>query len=268
MEKRLGPTFHRTFGLISSGVAQVLRLGAANPSCTKELLAEQTTLGPEQVNSVLRYAYGTRLLDASGALTTLGQFIFEKDPTLADQRTLWLLHYNLCASNSLAPAFWGQVVSTAFRPETELSTQTVTRLINEFYLTAPQIKFNGNSAQKCASVLLGTYSDHRGLGSLGILRQITSGQYFVSEPHFPPLGAFAYILADFWEANLSETVTAHFSTVTQQLCPILLTSSSVAKNALGELQGQGLARVQQRTAPYQIEKLWTSKAEVLRKLYD
>jgi hypothetical protein len=268
MEKRLGPTFHRTFSLIRPGLSCILRTAALHGTCTKDLLRTGSSLGPEQINAMLRYAYGTRLIDADNRLTSLGTSIVHHDPNIESQQTLWILHYNLSFRQTLAPAFWPHVTTTLFRPESELANNTVRRAISDLYANDPEVKFTERSASDCATALLSTYSDDRSMGSLGILTQRAPGIYFVNEPPFPSPPAFAYLLANFWDSELSNTVSSHLSAVTDAMSPLLLTGSAVLKEALSELQTLHLVRVQQRTFPYQIEKLWSSTEALLLKVYE
>lgn len=268
MDNRLGPTFHRTFSLIRPGLSHVLRMAAQHGACTKALLRMGSPLGPEQINAMLRYAYGTRLTDDDNRLTPLGKIITRHDPNLESQQTLWILHYLLTAPNSLAPAFWPHVITQLFRPESEVTTDGVRRVICDFYASAAEGTFSPPSARDCATALLGTYSDDRSMGSLGILTQQAQGTYLVNEPLFPNLNTFAYLLATFWDAQFQSTVSTHLSAVTDGLTPIFLTGSAVLKQALGELQGHNLVRVQQRTFPYQVEKLWSSTEALLQKVYE
>ena len=106
------------------------------------------------------------------------------------------------------------------------------------------------------------------MAALGLLTQLAPGQYMVNEPTFPRPATFAYLLALFWETHFPNTVSVQLSAVSEGLCPLLLTGSGVLKQALGELQALHLARVQQRTFPYQVEKLWTSTEALLPKVYE
>lgn len=268
MDKRLGPTFHRTFSLIRPGLSHVLRMADQHGACTKALLRIGSPLGPEQINAMLRYAYGTRLTDSENRLTPLGKVITRHDPNLESQQTLWILHYLLTGPNSLAPAFWPHVVRHLFRPESEVTTDGVSRVIFDFCTSVHEGTFSLPSARDCATALLGTYSDDRSMGSLGILNKQAKGTYIVNEPQFPSLNTFAYVLADFWDAQFQSTVSTHLSAVTEGLTPIFLMGSAVLKQALGELQGHNLVRVQQRTSPYQVEKLWSSTDAILQKVYE
>jgi hypothetical protein len=268
MEKRLGPTFHRTFSLIRPGISHILRTAAENGNCTKDVLRTGSPLGTEQINAMLRYAYGTRLIDDGNRLTPLGSAITQHDPNLENQQTLWVLHYHLTCPETIAPAFWPHITTTLFRPESEVQNSTIRRAISDLYANDPEVKFNDRSASDCATALLGTYSDERSMGGLGILTQQVQSTYLVNEPPFPRPNTFAYLLAAFWDTEFPNTVSTHLSAVTDGLTPILLTGSAVIKEALGELQSLSLVRVQQRTFPYQVEKLWSSTEAVLQKVYD
>ena len=207
-------------------------------------------------------------MDETNRLTAIGHAIFQHDLSLECAQTLWILHYHLSAPQTLAPAFWPSVTTTMFRPETEISNNTVRRTITDLYANDAEVKINPKSASDCASVLLGSYSDDRSMGSLGILTQCSPGVYMVNEPHFPHSNTFAFILADYWQSCLPNTVSTHLSTITDILAPILMAGSSVVKQALGDLQALHYVRVQQRTFPYQVEKLWSSPDAFLRKVYE
>ncbi len=268
MDKRLGPTFHRTFSLIRPGLSHILRAATQHGSCTKDILRIGSPLGPEQINAMLRYAYGTRLTDDDNRLTQLGKAVAQHDPNLESRQTLWMLHYQLASPQTLAPAFWPHVTSTLFRPESELDNSTVRRAILDLYAKDPHVKFNDRSASDCSTALVGTYCDDRSMGGLGILAQQAQGTYLVNEPTFPSHSTFAYLLARYWDAQFPNAVSAHLSSVTDGLTPIFLTGSAVIKQALSELQSFNLVRVQQRSFPYQVEKLWSSAEDLLQKVYD
>ena len=268
MQQRLGPTFHRTFSLIRPGISHILRTAAEKGRCTKQLLLTESPLGPIQIDAMLRYAHATRLTDEENKLSALGRIVWNHDPNLDNQQTLWILHYHLCSPNTLAPAYWPLVATTLFRPETEISNGDVSRSIADLYASDTEIKLNDDSISKCATALLGCYGNDRSMGGLGVLTQTSQGVYMVMEPHFPHTYTFAYLLALFWESSLHKTVSAHLSIITEALAPIFLASSSVVKQTLADLQALHCLRVQQRTFPYQVEKLWISADDLLPKVYE
>jgi hypothetical protein len=151
----------------------------------------------------------------------------------------------------------------------ELSTARLGEVIQHIVCESEPARINTKTAQQAASVFLGSYSKADSLGPLGILEQIDPGRYVVTEPQPPPLWAFGYALADYWQANWPDMSTVSISKTSDAGGPgsLLLMGSGQVNQALGALQTEGLVTVQRRMPPFQVYKQWKSPKDFLERLY-
>lgn len=103
---------------------------------------------------------------------------------------------------------------------------------------------------------LSTYAKDEGLGSLGILEEAEGrGQYTVHQPRALSVGAFACLLADYWQRHWPDRADVLLEQVTQgELARVLLLSENKVNDLLGSLAAPDVALVkrQRKHVPYQV----------------
>jgi len=273
---RLKVAFHETFSLVGPAIAQLVKVSAEHEELggstrlSRDEIARKTSLGPNYVRAVPRWAYGTGLLDLNYHLTQFGRSVWMKDPSLANVATLWSMHYHMAAPQGPGPSFWNHLVSNKLRPGDTLETSQIALAIGNRIEEHGSQKIAQKTLTTTASVFLGTYSRSDGLGPLGLLEQVEAGKYLVKEPEPPSLWVFAYVLADYWRANWGEVPGVNLAQVTEPGGPgaLLLMGSGTVNRYLGEIQSAGLAVVQRRSPPFQLNRNWSSPSQFLERLYD
>jgi hypothetical protein len=272
---RLGFAFHESFALNMPALAQVLAflpkdvgLGEGSATMLRDLLSQKATLGPNYVKAMPRYCVGAGLLDHKYRLTAFGDVVTRSDPGLTSTNTLWSMHYHLSSSLGPGPEFWHKAVTTLFRPGDLLQTNDVADVLQK-YAQASSRMVSPKTSKSTASALLGSYSKSDALGPLGILTQEESGRYRVLEPTPPSLWAFAYGLADYWATNWREVTGVNLARVAEEggIGPVFMMGGGLINRYLGDLQREGFAVVQRRTAPFQLTRNWTSPEVFLERMY-
>ena len=273
---RLKVSFHETFSLVRPAIAQLVKVSAeheesgGSTKLSRDEIARKTSLGPNYVRAVPRWAYGTGLLDLNYRLTRFGQLMWLKDPSLTNVATLWGMHYHMAAPQGPGPSFWNHLVSNKLRPGDTLETSQIASAIGDRIEEHDSQKIAQKTLITTASVFLGTYSKSDGLGPLGLLEQVETGKYLVKEPEPPSLWVFAYVLADYWRANWGEVPGVNLTQVMEAGGPgaLLLMGSGTVNRYLGDLQSAGFAVVQRRSPPFQLNRNWSSPSQFLERLYD
>lgn len=272
---RLGPSFHRTFALNRAAMVQILRVveqqkgeNKSGRALSFDLISESTTLGPVYIAAMRRYAFACGLLDRQEHLTPFGEAAIAHDPNLQASATCWVMHYYISCAHGAGPSFWGEVVVRRLRTGDQISREELARDISQ--QGEDEIAVSSKIAGQSATVFLGSYAKPEGLSVLGVLEPSDDGTYLVKEPARPSLWVFAYVLAEYWQANWPEMVGVSISRLSEPggLASLLLMGSGSVNRFLGELQSEGFAVVQRRVPPFQINRNWASPAKFLEKLYD
>lgn len=272
---RIGLTFHRSFPLNLPAVAQVVDLSVhGGGQLSADIIREKTTLGTIYVEAMPRYARGCGLLEmGSYRPTPLGRAVYERDPHLQDERTLWLMHYHLSAPHGPGPAFWSHLVCHGLPYAEQLTTGAIRNRLAAFLRGASGDRtLAERTVDSTAAVFVGTYIKPEALGRLGFLSVAGSAddkRVTVNEPKSPPVGVVAYALADFWGAQYSDQVTMDLGILFQEhgFARILWTAPNLLEKGLEELRRRGIVDIHRVAPPYQVTRRWTSKNELLSLLY-
>lgn len=274
--KKLGLTFHRTFPLKRSAVADVLRLAGnivpdqhTQRCLTREAIRELTNLGTIYVEAMPRYSLGAGLLDAKNCLTPFGAMAYERDPFLEQLSTQWLMHYYLCAPHGPGPAFWNELVRSRFKTGNEFTAEELIVQLGEFFVRTEGKSLAERSARSTVTVFLGTYLKTEALGHLGILEKVGEGRYQVLAPKAPPPWACACALLDYWQAHCRELVTISQDTL---LAPggftdLLMIGGSHLNTVLRAMEGAGYVEVYRVAPPYQVVLLRQDVEPLLERMY-
>jgi hypothetical protein len=273
-EKRLGPSFHRTFAFNRSAVSALLSLarryqGEAGLRITKDVIKAETILGSQYIEAMPRYAQACGLLDSDNRLTPLGRRVATHDISLERQETLWLIHYHLSRRNGFAPRFWGYLFEQAVQPSDCIERDRISPIIREVSLREQGVRISDKTATDAATVFLKTYSSDESLGRLLLLQDSGGGRYSVLEPESAPSIVFAFAVADYWATHLQETTSAwidEFNKIGGPAQMLFMGRGQVA-HAMRELSRMGIATTQLNQPPYQFSPLWRSQEELLDRIY-
>lgn len=257
--QKLGTAFHEQFKLNRSGLSQMLRVIEANKS-GKSLVYDDfkdaTTLGNNQIKSYRNYLKASGLTTDSLAITPFGKAVIEHDLSLSESATQWCLHYGMSVSHMPGPVYWNKLVTDIFTPGRPLSLGQVADDIKEITTEGGAAPLASETYREAASVFLGTYTEKEYLGSLGILEKSSAvNQCTVLQPRVLSAGAFACLLADYWQRHWSDRSDVLLEQVTQgELARVLLLSENKVNDLLGSLAAPDLALVkrQRKHTPYQV----------------
>lgn len=277
VDRRLGPTFHRTFSLVRPAIVQVLEISATATKEGEKLkgnafesLREGTDLGTVYVAAMPRYAVGCGLLDDRDySLTPLGKFVYEHDSNLNHPSTLWLMHYHLSAPKGPGPTFWHFLVSQQLQPGMHLERSQLIESVKAFVQSSEGKALVDRSARSLITVFTGTYTKDDGLGKLGVLEETETG-YLVLEPEPPNEWVVGYALAHYWESVWPQFKQIALSELYESggFANLFLMGTFQLNSRLRELQSRGLLELVQVAPPHQILRLWRSPADFLPHIYD
>lgn len=266
---KLATAFHESFALSLPSVSQVLQV-ASEGALSYDAIKQGTTLGNNYVKAMRRYAKAVGLLDDREGLTPFGRLVLRHDPFLQNARTLWAMHYHLCAPHQHGPGFWGYLVSKLFTPYRELCTEDVAQDIADYLRTQGDSALAPRTLRTTATIFLGSYAKSDGLGSLGILVDNGQAKTVAEEPPLPDTRVVAYVVADFWAAQWENRKQVNLSAMTEPGGPasLLLMSSGDMNSSLAEMANLGLVEVQKAVRPYSVVRRWDSTEAVMEHLYD
>ena len=275
VEPRIGLTFHRGFSLSLPSIAQILDLSVhLNGRLSAEIIRERTSLGTIYIEAMPRYARGCGLLETgSYRPTSLGNIAFENDPNLQDERTLWLMHYNLCAPHGPGPAFWSHLVRYDLPYAEQLTMASIVNRLSGLLQSEQGTRVLAKrTIVSTATVFVGSYTKPDALGRLGFLSatgQAEDKRVIISGPKSLPPGVIAYALADYWEANHGDQVTVDLDVLFRDdgFARVLWTAPSYLEKGLEELRRRGIVDIHRVAPPYQVTRRWASKNELLGLLY-
>lgn len=256
---KLGTAFHEQFKLSRNGLAQMLRVVESNAGA-KALVYDDfkgaTTLGNNQVKSFRNYLKASGLMNEDFTLTAFGKAVFEHDASLSEPQTQWCLHYGMSISHMPGPIYWNRLVTDDFTPD---RTFTRTGLADEIRAVTTEggaTPLAPDTYLEAATVFTGTYTDADALGSLGIIEATSvRNQYTIRQPRAVSVGAFACLLADYWERHWPDRSDVVLEQITQgELARVLLLSENKVNDLLGSLAAPDLALVkrQRKHTPYQV----------------
>ena len=273
-EKRLGPSFHRTFAFNRSAVSALLSLAVRYESepglrITKDVIKKETLLGSQYVEAMPRYAQAGGLLDSNNRLTSLGRRVAAHDISLERRETLWLIHYNLSRRDGIAPRFWGYLFEEVVQSGDSIERERISSVIREVSQSQQAVSVNDKTAADAATVFLKTYSSDEGLGRLSLLQEMGGGRYSVLETESPASIVFALVVADYWAKNLRDTTSAFTDEFNKVGGPaqVLFMGRGQVNHAMRELNRMGIATVQLNQPPYQFSPLWKNQDELLDRIY-
>lgn len=275
-DQRISVSFHETFRLERSRLAELLKLAKNNGGFTRDDLEKaNTSLGNNMRRSFPRWGIGTGLLYVDRnryVLSAFGQAVLEHDPALRRLDTQWIIHYHLSAPDGPGPAFWHHLFAEIIRPGRSFTRGDIEHAIKAVY----GARIGDKLAQTTATVFLGTYTNTDGLGHLHLIRPVKQepDRYELSLDAEPPSQwAFAYALVDHWDRSWSEHVTVRFDWLFQprSLTSLLFLGQSQAEKYLGELQREGWIEIFRVAPPFQLVRRWADAEEkkqaALQRLY-
>lgn len=264
----MGLTFHRTFSLSRSSIAKVIGLARNRPGFKPADLGTCTDLGTIYQEAMPRYASRCGLLTKQNQLTVLGKFATEHDPTLEKPETQWLLHYHLAAPHG-PTAFWHYLFCTKFLTGNSFNIEDMTHALEEFLQQKTGKVLASRSLRSTVTVFTGTYLKHDGLGLLGLLEEISEGNYRVPPVGPPPLWAVGYGLIDYWNAHYPEHLTTNLDNLTRgDFAAIFRLGEDRLLDLLLQLKREGLLDLYRISRPYQVVLLQPNPEYALQKMYE
>ena len=251
--EKVAISYHRGFGLVRSAVAAVLR--SFSDGNTRAQAEAELTLGPDQFTAAVSYSERSGLT-AHSKPTPLGLAALEQDATLSEQATQWAMHYFLSIPSLNAPNYWATLTLNNLSLLGQISQARLAEAIVDYSQEVSGWEPSERTIKSGATAYLSTYGKEEGLGSLGILDEASSrSQYTVRQPRALSTGAFACLLADYWQRHWSDRSDVLLEQVTQgELARVLLLSENKVNDLLGSLAAPDLALVkrQRKHTPYQV----------------
>jgi len=271
--ERIDTTFHETFALSVPAVASVLSLCDEHEGdLTADLIGSLTTLGPNYVKAMPRYARGCGLLEMdSYALTPFGHAAISHDRNLMRPETLWLMHYHLSAPNGPGPAFWNHLIITTLKIGQSIERSETSRVVGEYIATTTSKNLSDRTLESTATAFLGTYAKSDALGRLGILaiKEEGRGKYQVTQPDLPPVWVLGYALADYWEGcdpHSSEMLLKDLGRA-DGLAGLFFMGPGMLGSLLSELQSAGVVGIKRDAPPFVVMKHWRNREELMDRVY-
>lgn len=135
-----------------------------------------------------------------------------------------------------------------------------------------------STIKSSVNVFLRAYLEMDGFGKLNILKEpdflndedkSATQQYQLGTPEEIPWRAFAYILADFWEANWGLTLSVPYADLGNEAGPgaLLFLNSGQIGSLLRPMQEAGLVEVSRVARPWTVLRKWQSKEALLEAVY-
>lgn len=259
-------SFHESFSLSRTSIAQILRASFQTSSLDRKVLVS-THLGTNYQKAMPRYAYRAGLLDEKNRLTLLGRFVAEYDPNLEKTGTQWLLHYHLAAPHG-PTAFWNHLVARHFLSGNTFSAADLTADLTEFLRREGGKEPSLRSVRSTVTVFIGTYLKSDGLNRLGLLVEDERESYRVPAVAAPPPWALGYALAEYWRAQYGERLTVNLADLSgENFAGLFLLGESSFTDLLILLKQEGMIDLYRIAHPYQVVLLQPDPAYALVKLY-
>lgn len=246
-------SYHRGFGLVRTAVASVLR--SYSEGHTRAQIEAESKLGPDQFTAAAIYCERSGL-SIQGKLTDFGLTVAENDATLSESATQWAMHYFLSNPALNSPNYWAMLTLNGLPLLGQLSQARISEDIVNYAQEVSGWQPSDRTVKSGATAYLATYAKEEGLGSLGILEEAEGrSQYTVRQPRALSVGAFACLLADYWQRHWPDRADVLLEQVTQgELAQVLLLSENKVNDLLGSLAAPDMALVkrQRKHLPYQV----------------
>lgn len=271
-KERIDTTFHETFALNVPAVAAVLRVCKEHEGdVTLEIIAAETTLGPNYVKAMPRYARGCGLLEMGGySLSAFGKAVLKGDPNLTHGETLWLMHYHLSAPQGPGPSFWNHLITSVLRVGESAGRPEICEALKHYFQAPIGKTLSTRTIESTATAFLGTYAKSDGLGPLGILAtpESSRGIYDIVHPLPPRAWTLAYALADFWD-NFTDGTEMLLKELGRAdgFAGLFFMGSGMLGTLLADLQTSGVVDIKRDAPPFVVTKLWESREELLNRVY-
>ncbi|MDB5243480.1 MAG: hypothetical protein JWP57_4105, partial [Spirosoma sp.] len=206
-------SYHRGFGLVRTALATILR--SFSEGSTRTQMEEESTLGPDQLTAAINYCERSGLV-SKGKLTAFGLAAVEHDATLSAAGTQWAMHYFLSSPILNSPNYWAMLTLNNLTLLGQLDQPQIIEAINEYSQGISGWQPSERTLKAGATAYLSTYGKEDGLGSLGILEDAGGrSQYIVCQPRALSTGAFACLLADYWQRHWHDRSDVLLEQVTQ-----------------------------------------------------
>jgi hypothetical protein len=251
-EEKVAISYHRGFGLVRTAVASVLRSFASGNS--RQQVEAELTLGPDQFTAAFNYCERSGLISQEKP-TAFGLTALEHDASLSESSTQWVMHYFLSSPSLNAPNYWASLTLNHLPLLGQLGQAQLSSAITDYSQEISGWEPSERTIKSGATAYLSTYGKEDGFGTLGILEEGSSRQYTIRQPRAVSVGAFACLLADYWQRHWPDRSDVVLEQITQgELARVLLLSENKVNDLLGSLAAPDLALVkrQRKHTPYQV----------------
>jgi len=262
-EEKVAISYHRGFGLVRAAITLVLK--AYTEGKGRKQMEQDLTLGPDQLTAAISYSERGGL-SAQNKITAFGDAVLEHDASLAKPATQWAIHYFLASPSIAAPNYWASLVLNNLTLSRQLGQADLTNAISSFAQDNSNWEPSERTTKSGATAFMSTYGKEEGLGSLGILEENGGGHYTVHQPRALSTGAFACLLAEYWERHWPDRDDVLLEDITRgELAQVLLLSENKVNDLLGILAAPDMALIkrQRKHLPYQIIRQPTLDASAL-----
>jgi hypothetical protein len=266
-EEKVAISYHRGFGLVRTAVASVLRSLASGNK--RQQVEAESTLGPDQFTAAINYCERSGLTSQM-IPTAFGLAALEHDASLSESSTQWAMHYFLSCPSFNAPNYWADITLNHLPLLGQLGQNQLSSAIIDYSQNISGWEPSERTIKSGATAYLSTYGKEDGLGALGILEEGNNRQYTIRETRALSVGAFACILADYWQHHWSDRSDVVLEQITRgELARILLISENKVNDLLGSLSAPDLALVkrQRKHTPYQVLRQPGLEASLLWETY-
>ncbi len=280
--KKLGATFHRTFSLSRSVVADILDVAeiaeneGVNGLPSKFISQHKPHLGSEYLTSMPRYAVGCGLIDdKTKRLTQFGRATRKNDVKLTKPDTQWLMHFFLSWKDGPGASYWNELVTHLFVEGTEFTRLQMIALMTELRENGENTIPSVRDTDQCLAAFYGTYTKSEALGNLGILQLVDSSigaeikKFLVDSGTQPSCWVIGYALSVYWDFMYPTRISINASELFGQasLSSLFMTSIGRMNRYIHDLQMEGYYDYYRTAPPFQVVRLSDDIESLLQHIY-
>ncbi|NCC32355.1 MAG: DUF4007 family protein [Chloroflexia bacterium] len=208
--------FHQRFKPDRARLAAVMRCMAEHQVVSKKMVATYIGAGEPAAEGSIGWLFKTGLGETKQkgyGLTQLGALIAAHDPELAQQGTLWLMHYYLVTDQNERAEVWYRAFNEFLSPGMRFLRASLQTYVERSLESSPTNKSGVDD--DCQQFVKG-YVDPAALGKLDLIREVEPQTYEVSLNRLPECHIFAFALFNAWERRFPHTDTLRISQICEE----------------------------------------------------
>lgn len=268
-KQSLGLTFARSLPLRRVVLSQAIQQFAMHlgSELSQKDLYNFTDLGSIEAQASKRWLIGFNIVE-NDELTSFGKLINDFDPTIQSLSSQWICHYHLLCENG--PIFWRPAWDVFLGSTEGVAKEKIIERIEHDFLCEGNKAVSTDTYEKAVRCFINAYTSPDGLGRINLFEEVEADKFGILNPSEIPWRAFAYILADFWEANWGATLSVPFADLSSESGPgqLLFLNSGQIGGLLRSMQEAGLVEVSRVARPWTVLRKWQSKEALLEAVYD